>query len=128
LAGLATDNRGCAATSPQQLRLEGVTFEYNSARLTADASTTLREVAEALRGEPGLRAEIAGHTDSSGSDAYNLDLSQQRANAVLMFLANQGIDRTRLVARGYGEGQPVDDNGTEAGRERNRRVEFRVLN
>jgi OOP family OmpA-OmpF porin len=128
LAGLATDNRGCAATSPQQLRLEGVSFEYNSARLTAEASTTLREVADALRGEPGLRAEIGGHTDSSGSDAYNLNLSQQRANAVLTFLANQGIDRSRLVARGYGEGQPVDDNGTEMGRERNRRVEFRVLN
>jgi OOP family OmpA-OmpF porin len=128
LAGLATDNRGCAATSPQALRLEGVTFEYNSAQLTAEAATTLREVAEALRGEPNLRAEIAGHTDSSGSDAYNLNLSQQRANAVLTSLAGQGIDRGRLVARGYGEGQPVDDNGTDAGRERNRRVEFRILN
>jgi OOP family OmpA-OmpF porin len=128
LAGLATDNTGCAATSPQALRLEGVMFEYNSARLTADASTTLREVAEALRGEPNLRAEIAGHTDSSGSDVYNLNLSQQRADAVLTFLAGQGIDRGRLVARGYGEGQPVDDNGTNAGRERNRRVEFRILN
>ncbi|HLF10197.1 MAG TPA: OmpA family protein [Gammaproteobacteria bacterium] len=128
LAGLATDNRGCAATSPQMLRLEGVNFEYNSAQLTADASTTLREVADALRGEPNLRAEIAGHTDSNGSDAYNLNLSQQRANSVLTFLAGQGIDRSRLVARGYGEGQPVADNGTDAGRERNRRVEFRVLN
>jgi OOP family OmpA-OmpF porin len=98
LAGLATD--GCAATSPQMLRLEGVTFEYNSAQLTPDASTTLREVAEALRGEPNLRAEISGHTDSSGSDVYNMNLSQQRANAVLTFLAAQGIDRGRLVARG----------------------------
>ncbi|HLF10962.1 MAG TPA: OmpA family protein, partial [Gammaproteobacteria bacterium] len=77
---------------------------------------------------PNLRAEIGGHTDSNGSDAYNLNLSQQRANSVLTFLAGQGIDRSRLVARGYGEGQPVADNGTDAGRERNRRVEFRVLN
>lgn len=128
LAGLATDNRGCASTSPQMLRLEGVTFEFNSAQLTADAATTLREVAEALRGEPTLRAEIAGHTDSSGSDAYNTNLSQQRADAVLTFIAGQGIDRSRLVARGYGEGRPVADNGTDVGRERNRRVEFRVLN
>jgi OOP family OmpA-OmpF porin len=128
LAGLATDNRGCAAASPQALRLDGVTFEFNSARLTPGASATLREVAEALRGEPNLRAEIAGHTDSSGSDEYNLRLSQQRADAVLVFLASEGIDRSRLVARGYGEGQPVADNGSDDGRERNRRVEFRVLN
>jgi OOP family OmpA-OmpF porin len=110
------------------MRLEGVTFEYNSAQLTPDASTTLREVAEALRGEPNLRAEISGHTDSSGSDVYNMNLSQQRGNAVLTFLATQRIDRGRLVARGYGEGQPVADNGTVPGRELNRRVEFRVLN
>jgi OOP family OmpA-OmpF porin len=128
LAGLATDNRGCASTSPQMLRLDGVTFEYNSAQLTAAASTTLRQVADALKGEPGLRAEIAGHTDSRGPDEYNLKLSQDRANSVLTYLAGQGIDRTRLLARGYGEGQPVGDNASDAGRERNRRVEFRVLN
>lgn len=128
LAGLATDNRGCAATSPQALRLEGVTFELNSAQLTASALETLRGVAEALRGEPNLRAEIAGHTDSSGADDYNLRLSQQRADSVLTYLASQGIERSRLVARGYGEAQPVADNGSTAGRDRNRRVEFRVLN
>jgi OOP family OmpA-OmpF porin len=127
LAGLATDNRGCAATSPQALRLEGVTFEYNSAELTPGALQTLSGVADALRGEPNLRAEIAGHTDSSGADAYNLRLSQQRADAVLVYLSSLGIERSRLIARGYGEGQPVADNGSEAGRERNRRVEFRVI-
>jgi OOP family OmpA-OmpF porin len=129
LEGLATDNRGCAATAEQSsVRLEGVTFEFNSAQLTPNASTTLRRVAEALRGEPNLRAEIAGHTDSSGADDYNQRLSQERANSVLQFLVAQGIDRGRLVARGYGEGQPVADNGTEAGRDLNRRVEFNVLN
>lgn len=129
LAGLATDNRGCAATAAQSsVRLEGVTFELNSAQLTPEASTTLRRVAEALQGEPNLRAEIAGHTDSSGADEYNQRLSQERANSVLQFLVSQGIDRSRLVARGYGESQPVADNATAAGRERNRRVEFNVLN
>ncbi|HET7130614.1 MAG TPA: OmpA family protein [Gammaproteobacteria bacterium] len=129
LQGLATDSRGCAATSSQSsVRLEGVTFELNSATLTADASTILLRVADALRGEPNLRAEIAGHTDSSGADAYNLRLSQERADAVLQFLVRQGIERNRLVARGYGETQPVADNSTPAGRERNRRVEFNVLN
>jgi OOP family OmpA-OmpF porin len=128
LAGLATDNRGCASQSPQVVRLEGVNFELNSATLTSDATQILLRVADALRGEPTLRAEIAGHTDSSGSDDYNQRLSQQRAESVLQFLANQGIDRTRLVARGYGESRPLTDNGSEAGRERNRRVEFQVLN
>lgn len=129
LQGLATDNRGCAATAEQSsVRLEGVTFELNSARLTPDATQTLRRVAEALRGEPNLRAQIAGHTDSSGEDAYNLRLSQERAESVLAFLVAQGIEANRLQARGYGETQPVADNGTATGRERNRRVEFNVLN
>lgn len=129
LQGLATDNRGCAATAEQSsVRLEGVTFELNSARLTANATQILTRVAEAMRGEPNLRAEIAGHTDSSGADAYNLRLSQERAESVLQFLTSQGIERNRLVARGYGETEPVADNGTPAGRERNRRVEFNVLN
>src|SRR5690606_27540674 len=128
LAGLATDSRGCAAESAQTLRLEGVNFELNSATLTPGARETLREVAAALRGEPTLRAEIAGHTDSSGADDYNLQLSQQRAEAVRDFLVSEGVEASRLTARGYGEAQPVADNSTETGRALNRRVEFRVLN
>jgi len=128
LAGLATDNRGCAAESAQTLRLDGVNFETNSATLTADARNTLRRVAEALRGEPNLRAEIAGHTDSTGADDYNLRLSQQRAESVREFLISEGVEASRLVARGYGETQPVADNSTATGRALNRRVEFRVLN
>lgn len=130
LPGLATDNRGCVVESggPQTLRLEGVNFELNSATLTADARTILRRVAEALRGEPNLRAEIAGHTDSTGADDYNLRLSQQRAESVREFLVSEGVEASRLVARGYGETQPVADNSTTTGRALNRRVEFRVLN
>jgi OOP family OmpA-OmpF porin len=110
------------------VRLDNVNFELNSATLTPSATATLRRVTDALRGEPNLRAEIAGHTDSSGSDDYNLSLSQQRAESVLRFLVEQGIDTRRLVARGYGEARPVADNSTAVGREFNRRVEFTVLN
>jgi OOP family OmpA-OmpF porin len=85
-------------------------------------------VADALRGERNLRAEIAGHTDSSGSDDCNLRLSQQRAESVLRFLVEQGIDRGRLVARGYVETRPIADNASAVGREFNRRVEFTVPN
>lgn len=129
LEGLATDNRGCAATAEQSsVRLEGVTFELNSAQLTPEATQILRRVAEALRGEPNLRAEIAGHTDSSGDAGYNQRLSQERANSVLQFLVSTGIDASRLIARGYGEDRPIADNSTAQGRELNRRVEFNVLN
>jgi OOP family OmpA-OmpF porin len=126
LAGLATDNVGCASTSPQVVRLDDVNFELNSATLTADAIESLADVLTALRGEPSLRAEIAGHTDSTGSDSYNLDLSRQRAESVVNFLVAQGINRSRLDARGYGETRPQADNSSPAGRAMNRRVEFIV--
>ena len=95
--------------------------------LTADARRILGEVAVALQGEPNLRAEIAGHTDSTGADDYNLRLSQQRAESVRDFLVAEGIAANRLTARGYGEAQPTADNSTETGRALNRRVEFRVV-
>ena len=84
------------------------------------------EVVAVRRQQSGL-VTVVGHTDSSGADAYNQQLSQRRAESVQQFLVSQGIDRSRLEARGYGESRPVADNGTPAGRERNRRVEFNVL-
>ncbi len=70
---------------------------------------------------------IEGHTDSQGDDAFNLDLSQRRANSVRRYLVEQGITAERLEAVGYGETKPVDTNKTAAGRENNRRVEFTIL-
>ena len=80
-----------------------------------------------LRRYPQLRVEVAGHTDDRGSHAYNLDLSQRRAQAVLDYFVQMGIDAARLVPKGYGETAPVADNATEAGRAENRRVELRIL-
>lgn len=116
-----TDN-GCPAIAP--LNLKGVNFDNDSAVLRADASTTLDQAAESLKSWGNVKVEVAGHTDSRSSDAYNMTLSQNRANAVRDYLVGKGIDANRLTAKGYGESQPVADNATEEGRAQNRRVEL----
>ncbi len=71
--------------------------------------------------------EIGGHTDSQGSDTYNLRLSESRANAVRNYLIQRGVEATRLIAKGYGESMPIAPNTTREGRAKNRRVEFKVI-
>lgn len=124
-AGVAVDAYGC--TRKGSITLEGVTFELNSARLKPESRTVLDAVAADLKKYPRLKIELQGHTDSSGSDAYNLKLSQQRAEAVRTYLIDQAVPEARLVARGYGESQPIEDNKTDAGRALNRRVVMFVL-
>lgn len=102
---------------------EGVLFEYNKAELKSGAMRSLEPLITFLREHPDRTLLIEGHTDSTGSDSYNLDLSRRRAEAVRDFLASNGISADRIVARGYGESYPVTTNTTEAGRQQNRRVE-----
>lgn len=102
---------------------EGVLFEYNKAELKPGAMRNLEPLITFLREHPDRTLLIEGYTDSTGSDSYNLDLSQRRAEAVRNFLATNGISSDRIVAKGYGESYPVTTNGTEAGRQQNRRVE-----
>jgi OOP family OmpA-OmpF porin len=84
----------------------------------------LNEVAKVLTDRPSIHVRIEGHTDSRGSDAYNLRLSQGRANSVRSYLIQRGIDSGRMEAIGYGESRPIGSNMTRAGRAQNRRVEF----
>lgn len=120
IAGSKVDANGC----PISLELKGVNFEYDSAKLTQNAMFVLDGVAQSLINYP-LKddLEVHGHTSSEGSDAYNMKLSQKRSQSVANYLASRGVTN-RLIARGYGESQPVADNSTEAGREQNRRVEL----
>lgn len=128
LEGLKVNSVGCVvADESQRVVLLGVSFEFNSDRLTANAKDILDETVQALQGQPDLSVELSGHTDNLGSADYNQQLSQQRAEAVRTYLIEQGIDPQRLVARGYGEARPIRSNRTEVGRERNRRVEFDVI-
>jgi OOP family OmpA-OmpF porin len=87
----------------------------------------LREVAQVLQDSPKMQVRIEGHTDSRGSDAYNLRLSEGRAASVKTFLIGQGIAPERLQAVGFGEGRPIADNRTRSGRALNRRVEFFII-
>ncbi len=123
--GLQVDPRGCAIKA-QVLVLRDVNFEFDKASLTADAQLTLDQIAAGLRGQPTMEVRIEGHTDSIGSDVYNLRLSKARAQSVRSYLIQHGIADSRISSEGYGESKPVADNDTAEGRAMNRRVEFKV--
>jgi len=112
----------------QIIILQKVYFDFDLADLQTRSNELLDEVADTIRAHPELgRLEVAGHTDARGDDAYNQSLSQRRAEAVLQYLVRKGVDSTRLTAVGYGETKPLDTNDTDAGRDKNRRVEFTIL-
>jgi len=107
--------------------IRNILFKYNSHVLEAYSHWELNRIADILMDSPGLEVEIAGHTDNMGNDAYNLSLSQRRANSVVQYLISRHITN-KIHAKGYGESKPLDTNLTPEGRAINRRVEFRVLN
>lgn len=108
--------------------LEKVFFDTGKDTIQARSFSLLRQVALIVKANPELtKIRVEGHTDSVGDDASNLDLSQRRANAVVKFLVNLGVDESRLVAVGYGETKPVADNATAKGKEQNRRVIFTII-
>jgi outer membrane protein OmpA-like peptidoglycan-associated protein len=99
-----------------------VLFDINSSTLKPGAYQEINRVAQVLVQYPQTNIQIAGHTDSTGSETYNQELSERRAMSVKNALINQGVDPARMRTIGFGEGQPVADNSTEAGRQLNRRV------
>jgi outer membrane protein OmpA-like peptidoglycan-associated protein len=108
------------------LTLGNVLFQTDSANLVPGAAQHVDQLATVLRQHPDYTVEIDGYTDSTGSDTYNLGLSQRRAETVRRELALRGIDPSRLTARGHGKAAPVASNDTSAGRQMNRRVEVLV--
>ena len=105
----------------------GVTFAFNSAEVNSQFYPVLTKVAATLAEYDKTVIEVAGHTDSVGSDSYNQQLSERRANSVASFLSGQGVARTRMVTIGAGEAHPVASNETEDGRSQNRRVEITIV-
>ncbi len=106
------------------LTLGDVLFDTNKSTLKAGAATTLDRVAEFMAKNAGTKVMIEGHTDSTGSEDYNQELSQRRADAVATALESHGIDRSRVQPLGRGESLPVASNDNSAGRQQNRRVEI----
>lgn len=109
-----------------KLRTNAIHFEFKSAELGEGSEPVLEQVIGLLRQHPELQLVIEAHTDDIGSRAYNVDLSQQRAQSVTHYLQENGISGERLVPIGHGKNQPIASNRTEEGRSQNRRVEFRV--
>lgn len=131
IAGERVDAIGCPILFIERQRrvvLEGVNFETASANLTDQSYVTLNRVAASLAAHPELQVEVAGYTDSRGSDLYNQRLSQSRAEAVRGYLIRKGVAADRLSARGFGESDPIDSNTSIDGLARNRRVELHRLN
>jgi len=110
------------------LTLSDVFFEFDKADLTPGATQDLARLAQFLTQHPDRTMVIEGHTDSVGSDAYNMELSRRRADAVKAFLVARGVSPRQLVAQGFGESFPVASNADAPGRQQNRRVEMLVMN
>ncbi|HTY93744.1 MAG TPA: OmpA family protein [Steroidobacteraceae bacterium] len=123
--GVQVDAVGCPIKG--LLTLEGVNFATDKADLTDASRPILDGVAAGLKKHPRVKVEIQGHTDSQGKPAYNIRLSQRRAEAVLNYLVMDGVAADQVVAKGYGQTQPVASNATAEGRAKNRRVVMFVL-
>ena len=104
----------------------GLLFDFDSDRVKADAATNLKNLAASLDKYPNSSLLIVGHTDAVGSDNYNLTLSERRARSTAMYLSSQGVSSARLQTVGRGETEPVASNDTDAGMQKNRRVEVAI--
>jgi OOP family OmpA-OmpF porin len=116
--GATVDDRGCWTYAAKVL------FDINSAKIKSEAYPMLQEAVLIMKKNPGLMVEVDGHADSTGAAAYNMTLSEKRAEAVKKYFVDQGIDPDRLTTKGFGITKPAASNKTKEGRAKNRRVEL----
>jgi OOP family OmpA-OmpF porin len=126
------DDDGCPDEVPVAVKkftgvIKGINFRRNSADIKASSFPLLKEAVGVFKGYPTLRVEISGHTSDEGKRDFNMKLSRKRAEAVKLFLVSAGIDEQRIGTVGYGPDKPIEDNATKEGKEKNRRIEFRLL-
>lgn len=110
-----------------KIEFNNITFETNSSDLNTNSYSELDKIIDLLEKNPDIKVEISAHTDDIGSDSYNLNLSQKRAKSVVNYLVEHDIKSSRLVAKGYGESQPLFANNSELNRAKNRRVELKII-
>jgi len=108
------------------VNMSDVLFDTGKYTLKQGTQVSLAKVAGILEAYPGLKVQVEGYTDSTGSDELNQKLSENRANAVMNFLVAQGVAQSNIAAQGYGKNDPVADNSTASGRQQNRRVNMVV--
>ncbi len=106
---------------------DGVTFDVGSSTLKPEFRATLDKVADSLIQYPNSLIDVYGHTDSTGSDAFNQTLSENRARTVMNYLIMKNVPAARIRSQGFGETMPIADNGTPEGRSKNRRVEIKIV-
>jgi OOP family OmpA-OmpF porin len=125
--GTEVDARGCPIEKQAPIVLKGVTFEFDSSKLTMQAENRLDNVVDALQASSEVKFRVDGYTDSIGTEQYNQGLSQRRVDSVRQYLIEHGISSSRITGtQGHGESNPVATNETAAGRAQNRRVELNV--
>ncbi len=107
--------------------LKNIFFDFDKATIRPESANELERLIKLLNDNPTIKIELGSHTDSKGSDEYNMKLSDSRSNSVVSYLIGKGISASRLVAKGYGETKPIDTNDTDEGRQNNRRTEFKIL-
>ncbi|MEX2233423.1 MAG: OmpA family protein [Cyclobacteriaceae bacterium] len=107
--------------------LQNIFFDVDKYDLKEKSLTELQKILRFLKENPTFNVEISGHTDNSGSEAYNLQLSQKRAQSVFDYLVSKGIELKRLLPKGYGPNRPIAENDSEEGRQKNRRIEFKII-
>jgi OOP family OmpA-OmpF porin len=102
-----------------------IQFEFNSGILKTESYPIMDKAAAAIKSDPSIKFVLRGHASAEGTDAHNMALSLERANAVKAYLVNSGVSGDNLIVKGFGDKKPIADNSTEAGRVRNRRVEIK---
>lgn len=107
--------------------LNNIFFDLDKASLRPESNAELNRLRKLLETNPDIRVEISGHTDTQGNYEYNKQLSKRRAASVVNYLTNAGIDPSKLEARGASWDEPIADNNSEEGRQKNRRVEFKII-
>ena len=125
--GTYVDEKGCPLAGETIAIVTNINFDFNRDAIREDAKPKLATVLDILKENPSIRVRVVGHTDSTGPEAYNQQLSERRAISVRRYLNERGISMTRMSVAGKGESEPLVSNATRAGRAVNRRVEFEVV-